>query len=172
MKNKRHFVFTIVIFALALTMNIFIIVQACLNGDASTSSSGLLVNMLKSFINLFNKETINEENIGAFTTVVRKLIGHFGFFAISGVLTTWSIYLVSYYLKKYKQYMGIIFSSCFGLFLAGLTELIQSFVPDRSPQVTDVLIDFGGYLLGAGIVILIVFIHLRRKEIEVEEKVQ
>ena len=153
-------------------MNIFIIVQACLNGETSSSSSGMLVNLLKSFINLFNKEAINESNIGEFTQVIRKLFGHFGFFAISGGLTSWSVYLVSYYLKKYKHFMGIIFTLCFGLFLAGLTELIQAFVPGRSPQITDVLIDFGGYLLGTGIVLLIVFIHLRRKEIELEEKVQ
>ena len=172
MQNKKHFILTIVVSVLALAMNIFIIVQACLNGEASSSSSGMLVNLLKSFINVFNKEAINESNIGEFTQVIRKLIGHFGFFAISGGLTSWSVYLVSYYLKKYKHFMGIIFTLCFGLFLAGLTELIQAFVPGRSPQITDVLIDFGGYLLGTGIVLLIVFIHLRRKEIELEEKVQ
>ncbi len=172
MTNKKHLIFTIVVSTLALAMNAFIIVQACLNGDASTSSSGFLVNILKSFINFFNKETINEENIGAFTTVVRKLIGHFGFFALSGLLTSWSIYLISYYLKKYKPYMGIIFSLSFGLFLAGLTELIQAFVPDRSPQVTDVLIDFGGYILGAGLIILIIFLVLRKQENIDEEKVQ
>ena len=172
MQNKRHLIFTIVVSALALAMNVFIIVQACLNGETSSSSSGFLVNILKSFINVFNKETINEDNIGTFTTVVRKLIGHFGFFAISGALTTWSVYLITYYFKNYKHYMGIIFSLCFGLFLGGLTELIQVFVPGRGPQVTDVLIDFGGYILGAAIVILILAIHIRRKEIELEEKVQ
>ena len=172
MQNKRHLIFTIVVSALALAMNVFIIVQACLNGETSSSSSGFLVNILKSFINVFNKETINEDNIGTFTTVLRKLIGHFGFFAISGALTTWSVYLVTCYFKNYKHYMGIIFSLCFGLFLGGLTELIQVFVPGRGPQVTDVLIDFGGYILGAAIVILILAIHIRRKEIELEEKVQ
>ena len=172
MQNKKHLVFTIVVSALALAMNIFIIVQACLNGEQSGSASGILVNILKSFIGIFNKEAINEENIGTFTSVIRKLIGHFGFFALSGALTTWSVYLVTCYLKKYKHYMGIIFSLCFGLFLGGLTELIQVFVPGRGPQVTDVLIDFGGYILGAAIVILILAIHIRRKEIELEEKVQ
>ena len=170
--NKKHLVLTIVISALALLMNVFIIVQACLNGTMSSESSGFLVNLLKAFISVFDKNAINEENIGAFTSVVRKLIGHFGFFAISGSLTSWSIYLVSYYLKKYKPYMGIIFSLCFGLFLAGLTELIQAFVPDRSPQVTDVLIDFGGYILGAGLIILIIFLVVRRQENEEVEKVQ
>lgn len=172
MQSKKHLIFTIVVGVLALAMNVFIIVQSCLNGPRSSESSGILVNLLKSFINFFNKETINEDNIEAFTGVVRKFIGHFGFFLISGGLTSWSVYLISGYLKKYKHYMGIIFTLCLGLFLAGLTELIQAFVPDRSPQITDVLIDFGGYILGTAIVLLIVFIHLRRKEIEQEEKVQ
>ncbi|MBO4856314.1 MAG: hypothetical protein J5511_02965, partial [Bacilli bacterium] len=71
MQSKKHLIFTIVVGVLALAMNVFIIVQSCLNGPRSSESSGILVNLLKSFINFFNKETINEDNIEAFTGVVR-----------------------------------------------------------------------------------------------------
>lgn len=171
-KRKFHIVLTIIVFALSIAMNAFIIVQSCLYSAMSTSSSGLAVNILKAIINAFHNNAINEDNIGTFTYVIRKLIGHFGFFTISGLLTSWAIYLLSYYLKKYKHYMGIIFSLCFGLFLAGLTELIQSFIPDRSGQISDVLIDFGGYILGMGIIILIVFILLHHQRNKENEKVQ
>lgn len=141
-----------------LAINAFIVVQACLNGFKSTQSSGLVVAFLKSIINGISPNAINDSNIDTFTYLVRKLVGHFGLFAFSGAFTTWSIYLGGYYLKNFKDYMGLTFSLCFGLFLAGLTELIQRFVPERSGQFTDVLIDFAGYLVGTGILILIVFI--------------
>lgn len=165
MKNKKHFIFTIIVSALAIAINVFIIVQSCLNGEASTASSGIVVNVLKTMFQ------VKEENLGVVTTLVRKLIGHFGFFVISGGLTSWSVYLISFYIKGYKSWLGISFSLFFGLFLAGLTELIQTFIPGRSGQFTDVLIDYSGYILGTLIVIFVIFfiaIHKDKKKFEME----
>ena len=171
MMNKRYLVATIIISSLAVFFNAFIIMQSCLDGLKSSASSGLVVNLLKAIINGIHKDAINEANIDTFTYVIRKLIGHFGFFHISGVLTSLSIHMVSKYLKQYRYYMGIIFSLSLGLFLAGLTELIQIFIPDRSGEVVDVLIDFGGYALGTGILILILFLIIRHQK-QKSEKVQ
>ena len=157
-QNKKRFILSIAIGVFALAINVFIIVQACLDGMRSTESSGIVVDLLKGMINGISPNAINDGNINTFTHVIRKLVGHFGLFAFSGVFTSWSIHLGSYYLKKYQWYMGLVFTLCFGMFLAGLTELIQSFVPERSGQFTDVLIDFAGYILGTGIVVLILFI--------------
>lgn len=152
MKNKKHLIFTIIVVSLAVLMNAFIIVQSCLNGEASTQSSGLVVNILKAIFQ------VKEENLDIVTTLVRKLIGHFFFFVISGVLSSWGIYLLSFYIKNYKSWFGISFSLCFGLLIAGVTELIQLFIPGRSGQVTDVLIDFSGYVLGTFIIIFVIFL--------------
>ena len=143
----------------------FIILQSCLNGDRSTESSGFVVELFKSLINIFSKNAINENNIGTFTQVIRKLIGHFGLFAVDGLISSWAIYLSSAYIKKYKQLYGLLFSLFslfFGLFIAGLTEVIQSFIPSRSGEIVDVLIDFSGYLLGTGIIALIIFLRYKR----------
>jgi VanZ family protein len=46
------------------------------------------------------------------------------------------------------------------------TEIIQLNVPERSGEFTDVLIDYGGYLLGAflvGLVLFLVIRHQRKK---------
>ena len=163
--NKKHFIWTIVIVAIAIAINIFIIIQSCLNGVRSTSSSGWVVTLFKNIINTFSKDAINDGNISTFTYVIRKLIGHFGLFVLSGVSSTLALHFASYYLKNYKWWYGLVFTLFFGLFLAGLTELIQSFIPSRSGEVLDVLIDFSGYVLGTGIIVLILFLTNRKKQI-------
>ena len=110
MKNKRYLIATIIVSTLAVSLNFFIILHSCLNGDVSSQASGPVVELLKSFINLFHAETIIDSNIGTFAHVVRKLVGHFGLFLVDGVFTSWSIYLASAYIKKYKQWYGLIFS--------------------------------------------------------------
>ena len=49
-KNKKHFIFTIVVATIALAINVFIVVHSCLNGMRSTEESGKIVNLLKSII--------------------------------------------------------------------------------------------------------------------------
>ena len=63
--------------------------------------------------------------------------------------------------------MPIILSLEFGLLMGLVTELIQLNVNGRSGELTDVLIDFGGYLLGFLLILLILFLiikHLNKKE--------
>ena len=150
MRSKKHLIWTIIIASIATFINVFIIVQSCLNGVKSTSSSSLVVDIFKGIINFFNKDAINESNIGTFTQVIRKVVGHFGLFVLSGFFTSLAIHLGSYYLKKYQWLYGFAFTLFFGLFLAGLTELIQSFIPTRSGEIRDVLIDFSGFIVGLG----------------------
>ena len=59
--------------------------------------------------------------------------------------------------------MLIATSLAFGLFMGSLTEIIQLNVPGRSGQFTDVLIDFSGYLLGFLIILLILFLIIRKQ---------
>ena len=99
MKNKRYLIATIIVGCLAIGINLFIILQSCLNGDRSTESSGFVVELFKSLINIFSKNAINENNICTFTQVIRKLIGHFGLFAVDGLISSWAIYLSSAYIK-------------------------------------------------------------------------
>ena len=162
--NKRYFIATIILTFLAVMINVFIIVQSCLNGMKSTESSSFVVNLLKSIINTFSHNAINETNIDTFTYVVRKLVGHFGLFVVSGLFTTSSLFLWIKPLSWYKNYRLMYISLSFGMFLATLTEIIQLFVPNRSGQFTDVLIDFGGYLLGFSLIILILFLVYKHKE--------
>ena len=142
-------------------VNLFIIISACLPSDPSTKESGLIVNISKGIINTFKPDTINESNIGSFTGFIRKFIGHFSVFVFSGFLTTLSVKFIYYNFAR-KFILFVIFSSISGLFFAFLSEFIQLFVPGRSGEITDVLIDFSGYCIGLLIIVLITYIKEKK----------
>ena len=167
---KRFSVIQWVVIVLALAINIFIIVNACLPSSQSTKESNWIVEPAKTVINTIKADTINETNIGDFSSFIRKFVGHFSLFMVSGFLTTLSIKFIHYDLKK-KFWIFIIISSISGLFLAILTEFIQLFVPGRSGEVLDVLIDFSGYLIVVIIIGLILFIK-NKKSSKVEKETE
>ena len=152
---------------LAIAINVFIIVNACLPSGSSTKESNWIVEPAKTVINTIKADAINDTNIGDFSSFIRKFVGHFSLFMVSGVLTTLSIKF-TYYDFKLKYWLFVIFSSISGLFLAILTEFIQLFVPGRSGEVRDILIDFSGYLIAVVVIGIIVFI--RNKKLSKVEK--
>lgn len=149
----RYFVLILTIF-----INVFIIYQSCLVASSSTQSASFTINFFKSIINFFSPNLINETNINTFTVVIRKLIGHFGLCAIDGVITTWCIYLYSN--NKIKVAW---LSLTIGLLVAIITEKIQLFVPGRSGESLDSLIDLIGYVLGYFFTSIIYLIYKKQK---------
>jgi len=165
--SKKYLIWTIIICVLATAINAYIIMHSCLDASKSTEASSGITALIKNIINTIHPNTINEDNMGAFTTFIRKAFGHFGLFAISGLLTSLAIYFAFNPMKWSRYYLLITMSLVFGLLMGIITELIQLHVPGRSGEVTDVLIDFSGYLLGFLIILLILFLvirHLQNKE--------
>ena len=167
---KKLKVYQWIIIVLAIIVNVFIIVSSCLPADPSTEESGWIINLAKSFINFFKADTINESNIGPFSSFIRKFVGHFSLFAVSSIFTTLSIKFI-YYDNRKRFWIFVLYSAIFGLSLALLTELIQLFVPGRSGEIRDVLIDFSGYLLALIIIGLIIFLKNKKiSNVENEDK--
>ena len=159
---KRFSVVQWIVIVLCLIVNVFIIVNSCLPGRSSTSTSSWIVLPIKAMINAFKANTINDGNIGILTLVVRKVVGHFLLFTLSGFLTTLT-FKFTYYNPSQKYWRFLILSSISGLFLAFLTEFIQFFTPERSGEITDVLLDFFGYFIGVLVIGLITY--FKRNEI-------
>ena len=102
--------------------------------------------------------SITEGNFESFVIIIRKVFGHFALFFLSGVLTSWTIYL---FLKdtKWSNHLSIIlFSLTIGFAIAWLSEFIQLFIPGRSGSTSDVAIDLIGYFIGVLLVIFANFI--------------
>ena len=158
---KKNYILPIIIVTITVLINAFIIMHSCFNANVSSSSSGRLVNFLKAIINFFHANTINDNNIGSFTHVIRKLVGHFGLFVFSGFFTSFSFTFVIKKEPFYKDVYFFLLTLTVGIFIAFLTEFIQRFVPGRSGEFVDAMIDFSGYILGTIILkILLMVISL------------
>ena len=167
---KRFAVPQWIVIVLAVVIDIFIIVNACLPSGPSTQESNWVVEPAKNIINTFKANTINDSNIKVFSSFIRKFVGHFSLFLLSGILTTLSIKFI-YYNQERKFARFMIISCISGLFLAILTEFIQLFVPGRSGEIFDVLIDFSGYIIPTLIIFMVTyFLSLKtpKEEIAVE----
>ena len=161
--SKKYLIFTIIICVLAVAINVYIIMHSCLDAAESTKAASGVVEVTEEVVNTVSPGTITPENHDSFVTFVRKAFGHFGLFAISGLLSPLAIYLSLNPLKWSKYWMLIVISLVFGFLMGALTEIIQLSVPGRSGEFKDVLIDFSGYVLGFLIILLILFLIIRHQ---------
>ena len=137
--------------------------HSCLDATKSTEAATGVIEAVEKVVNTVSPGTVTSDNYDSFATFVRKAFGHFGLFAISGLLSSLAFYLILNPLRGTKYYQMIIIALEFGLFMGLLTETIQLNVGGRSGELTDVAIDFSGYLLGFLIVLLILFLIIRQQ---------
>ena len=100
-----------------------------------------------------------------FYLMVRKGIGHFGAFFILAIFAS---FIVIMFFKR-KLIFSLV-SIITGFMIAGLTELIQLYVPGRSGLFQDVMIDYVGYISASILVFgiyLIIYIFKGRKKGEI-----
>ena len=156
----------ILIFAVAI--NAFIIVNACMNGTMSAQESGRFSHFVATILNFFSPNFINDGNFNNFAGIIRKLVGHFGLFAINGIFSTLSFYLFLKDSKLKSIYYSISFSLGLGFIVAAISELIQIFTPDRFGSWLDILIDFSGFFLGFGLTLAVLsywnFVQFKKAE--------
>lgn len=157
---KKNKVLTWIIFGITIALDIFILVNAFINGEKSTIESNNFAHTTAGVINTVKPETITEENFSNFASFLRKFAGHFGLFAVTGVFATWSIFR----LFSFKKSIKIIVSFLHGLLLAFASEFIQVFVSGRSGEIADVGIDFGGYFLGFIFIFLILLFAAKKRK--------
>ena len=148
---------------LAVAINAYIIMHSCLDAAQSTEASSGVIEVTEEVVNTVSPGTITPENHDSFVTFIRKAFGHFGLFVISGLLSSLAIYFIFNPFKWSKYWLLIIFALAFGLMMGMLTEIIQLNVPGRSGEFKDVLIDFSGYLFGFLIILLILFLIIRKQ---------
>ena len=93
---------------------------------------------------------INESNIEEFKKFMRKSAGHMGLFLIDAIFTFVAAYaLLDIENNKKMKFLFILLGVLsFGFMLAGLSEIIQYYVPGRSGLWSDVGIDMIGFSIG------------------------
>ena len=147
---------------LSVTTFTFILVQSGLSGSQSSEQSGWVSELFIKFVALINPDSCIVKNPEATHGVIRKLIGHFGLFAIGGVFTVLTFnFMKGSYKDKFK--IKVISLFAIGLIFASISELIQLATPNRAFAFIDVLIDYVGYLSFGGLTYLFCWLHQRKK---------
>jgi len=112
----------------------FIFLMSSFNGNSSNDQSGSIVTFISNILNIDNLEFLS--------LLIRKL-AHFTEYFILGILTINCF-------KDYKFNNIFIYSLLFCIFYACTDEVHQLFVPGRSGNIIDVLIDSVGSIFGCG----------------------
>lgn len=117
---------------------IFIFVMSSFSANESSNQSGIIVNFISNIFNI--------SNIRMLSLIVRK-VAHFTEYFVLGILSI-------NYVIKYKK--NIIYSYLMCILYAISDEIHQLFVPGRSCQILDVIIDCLGSIIG--IILIIRFV--------------
>lgn len=141
MKNKK----LVLAWILLVLWMAFIFYMSSCNGNVSSDQSGTIAYVLHNILSINYSDKL--------IFIIRKC-AHVSEFFILGILV---INLVSKYNVKHIYFISFIISVLY----ASSDEFHQLFVPGRSGQVTDVLIDLIGVVLG---LLLVFLIRCFRKE--------
>lgn len=132
MKKKHIFV------VLTVLMTAFIFWNSARPAVESANASGKFVDLLNKLLSFFKVQT----NYDTMQNIVRKA-AHIAEFALHAMLLT------GCFTGKLKKRLIYIFF--FGLLTGCIDEYIQLFADGRAGLVTDIFIDFGGTVVGTGI---------------------
>ena len=123
--------------------------------------SGKLSNKIAKFVVEKLPIEKNDKTLERAQRVIRK-IAHFSIYTLVGFLIM--SFISTYHLDEKKE---IISSLLIGILYATSDEIHQGFVPGRSPQITDVILDSMGVLLGILLLLLLLKIY---KKLEIKRE--
>ena len=130
-----------ILLALIILINIFIFANSFDTVEQSYEKSDAVTEVIESIVKDNNKEF-------NMSKVIRKS-AHLFEFALMGLAVTLCLYLVKRCYSKRLYGFGCFYV----LAIAVIDEFIQSF-SDRTSLVSDVLLDFSGFLIGSILMIL------------------
>lgn len=152
---KKNFVRVIL---LILLLGTFFMIFGFSSQDAE-ESGGLSSNIAEFVLKqVHNDDMEKKEQIIERTEKVVRKMAHFSIYTLVGLLLM--SYISTYNLKENKK---IIISLCIGALYATSDEIHQLFVSGRSGQITDVLLDSMGILLGILLVLTVLEIDKELK---------
>ncbi|MBR2891860.1 MAG: Ig-like domain-containing protein [Bacilli bacterium] len=100
--------------------------------------------------------TVTDDGItNNFKFFIRKAIGHFGLFFVTGVFASIALLFMNCF-KIRNKIFALLYTLGFGIFLAFSTEYMQKTDPSRYCSFSDILLDCYGYF-SAFIIILIIY---------------
>lgn len=155
--NKRYLV-RIISLILYIALIIFFTIKCFENGDTSTSTSRSVAKIIKNILNTIFRTNI--EMTDGYLKIIRKLIGHFLYFLVLGVVS------LIFYLTFERRNLNIIIHYTIGLLFALTSEFIfEANTSGRNASFNDVIIDYIGFISLSSIMLVIYIFH-SKKEIQ------
>ncbi len=154
---KKSKIIVLVIFGILYIAMLAFFTKMCLEtGEKSTESSNTVAKIVQSVLNtVFNAHIELTDN---YLRLIRKLIGHFGYFACLGIVS-----IIFYLNMPIKLNIRIILHYVIALLFAFTTEfLLEGSTDGRSASINDVLIDYSGFILISTIILIIYLINVKR----------
>lgn len=154
MKQPTSTRFRVIVIILTAAMIAFALIHSAMPAEISAQESAGVLELLAQFLKSVGLESALTDHI------VRKL-AHFAEYTAIGVLLTSCAYSFDR-LRPFRYTTTVLFA---GLATAVTDETIQLFSEGRSGQITDVLLDFSGVLLGfaAALAFYIIYIKLKTR---------
>lgn len=148
----------IILLVLAIFIPLTIFSFSSQNGEASQGLSRKISGKIVEITSI--GQDLNEyelaERINKVDRVIRK-IAHFSLYTILGIT------IMSFFCTiKMEDKKRVIITTIIGMLYAISDEIHQIFVPDRSPHVTDVMLDTLGVIFGVLIVLLVIKVYQER----------
>ena len=144
MLSKKRKIFVLIISVLIALTLAFIWGNSCLpkaqSAESSSEAQGIIQTVLDS---VFGEDTVYVDEFH-----IRKLAHFAEFFALGA---EFALLIIALNKENYKSYLTLL---PIGLFVGAVDESIQIF-SDRGAAVTDVLIDFSGYLTAIAVFVII-----------------
>lgn len=136
-----------------------------LSSQNATVSSGTSGNVIRLIVGIFhpgfdNLPAAEQTEIVASLQFLARKSAHFSIYMILGVLSFLAV--ISY--EKLLFAMRLLLSCGICLLYAASDEIHQLFVPGRSGEVRDVMIDFSGAVLGITLSALVFLLFCRIKK--------
>ena len=162
MNRKKLLAIRIILIILTLSVMSVIFILSADNADESNAKSDFFSDSLVySILESFNLSDVQIQQVIKYSVMIVRKTAHFAEYAALGFLLA-SVF-TSFYLKS-KMLIPISFLT--GTLYAVSDEIHQYFVPGRSCQISDMLLDSSGVLAGIFLLLILVsfyrFIHKRK----------
>lgn len=150
-KNNRKNVWKIISVLLVIVWMVMIFVMSNFPAEVSDGQSGVVVELVKSVFNITPEQPELFDNL---TTIVRKSAHAFEYFVLGVLLLNmlWQFWPA----KRKKSWARYWYLAVVGASIYAVTdEVHQAFVPGRSCELRDIIIDTVAAGVGVGVVMLI-----------------
>lgn len=154
--KKSKIIILIISGILYLGMIVFFTKMCLETGEQSSKSSNTVAKIVQQVLNtLFNAHIELTDN---YLRIIRKLIGHFGYFVCFGIVS-----IIFYLNLPTRLNIRIILHYLIALLFAFTTEFVLEGSTDgRSASINDVLIDYSGFILISSIILIVYIINVKK----------